>query len=276
MGDNSVHDLYAVDPTEFVAARDELARQLKSAGRREEAAAVKALRRPPVPVWALNSVARDRGDAVDALLTATFEAQAAQDALLAGDGDRDALRVALARRRAALQDIVHRAIDVVEASGRPAGSQQRQLEATLNTVLASDELTELLRKGELVEVADEQPDHDLTSQLGASVTQNTTRGARPVSNLADARAAKQAAAARKELERAQGAASRAADALGKATEAAAHAASELDEAKGALLEAQADADAAHEAEQAAARAHEEAVVALQRAEAGIASGGDRD
>jgi hypothetical protein len=74
----SVHDLFAVDPAEFVAARDELVRQLKSDGQREEAAAMKALRRPPVPIWALNRVARDSGDAIDALLAAAAAAREAR------------------------------------------------------------------------------------------------------------------------------------------------------------------------------------------------------
>ena len=97
------HELYAVDPAEFVAARDDLARQLKSDGQREEAAAVKALRRPPVPIWALNRVAHDDGEAIEALLAAAADAREAQDALLAGEVDRDVLRDALAQRRAAMQ-----------------------------------------------------------------------------------------------------------------------------------------------------------------------------
>jgi hypothetical protein len=258
--------LFAVDPAEFVAARDELARQLKSDGQREEAAAVKALRRPPVPIWALNRVARDDGGAMDVLLVAAAEARDAQDALLAGEGDRDELREALARRRTALHDVVHRATDVIEESGRPPGAQQRDVESALNAVVASDALTELLRKGELIDVVDEEADDDLASQLGASVTRSATKKPRPVTKLSDVRAAKEAAAARKEVERLSKAESAAANALDKARQSAVDADAEVAEVREKLSRAETNAEAAREAEQAAERAHEEAVAELHRAE----------
>jgi hypothetical protein len=266
--------LFAVDPAEFVAARDDLARQLKADGQRDESAAVKALRRPPVPVWALNRVARDDGDVIEALLTAAADAREAQDALLAGDVDRDALREALAQRRKAMHHVVHRAGEIVEASGRSPSAQQREIESALNAIVASDELSELLRKGELVDVADEQADDDLSALLGASVSQGPTKKPRPVSNLADARAAKQAAAARKDLERAQKEESAAADALTKARESVTEADNELDDARTAVSRAEAKADAAHHAEQVATQVHEAAVVELQRAEEAAAGSGD--
>jgi hypothetical protein len=260
------HDLFAVDPAEFVAARDELARQLKSDGQREEAAAVKALRRPQVPIWALNRVARDAGDAMDALMAAAADAGDAQDALLAGDGDRDELREALARRRRLLHDVVHRATDVIEQSGRSAGAQQRDVESALNAVIASDALTELLRKGELIDVVDEDADDDLASLLGASVTRGATEKPRPVTKLSDVRAAKEAAAARKELERLRKAATAAADAMDKARRSAVEADNDVAEAREALARTEARAGVARAAHEAAERAHAEAVTALHSAE----------
>ena len=268
----SRRDLFGVDPAEFVAVRDELARQLKADGERDEAAAVKALRRPSVPVWALNRVARDNGDAIDALLTAADDAREAQDALLAGDVDREALRAALAQRRVALHDVVRRAVALIEGSGRPAGSQPRQVESALNTVVASDVLSELLRNGELVEVVDDEADDDLASMLGASVAPNATKEMRPVSNLSDARAAKQAAAARKEVERLRKAASAAADALDKARRSVTEADGELEAARATLSRAEANAEAAHEAEQTAERVNDESIAALEHAEEVVRSG----
>src|SRR4029453_8023393 len=46
-------ELFDLAPEEFVAARDELARRLKRGGEAEAAASVKALRRPPLPPWAV-------------------------------------------------------------------------------------------------------------------------------------------------------------------------------------------------------------------------------
>jgi hypothetical protein len=262
MSVTSRHDLFGVDPAEFVAARDELARQLKSDGKREEGAAVKALRRPPVPIWALNRVARDNGDAIDALLATAAEAREAQAALLEGGVDREALREALAQRRTAMHDVVHRAGDIIEGSGRPAAAQQRQVESALNTVVASDELSQLLRKGELVDVAEEQDNDDLAALLGASVSEHTSKQAKPVSNLADARAAKQAAAARNEAERRKAEAEAASARLREAQQSMVEADRELEQAQEALRRAQEKADAAHDA--------------LERAEEAARSGRDAD
>jgi hypothetical protein len=256
----SRRDLFGVDPAEFVAARDALARQLKADGQRDEAAAVKALRRPTVPIWALNRVARANGDVVDALLAAAAGAREAQDALLAGDADREALREALTHRRTAMHDVIHRASEVIEGSGRPVGAQPRQLEEALTAIVASADLSELLRKGELVDVADEEDDDDLASLLGASVTRSSTEKTRPVSNLADARAAKEAAAARKEAERRHAAA--AAARVREAQQTAADADHELEQAQEALRVAQEKADAAH--------------ASLERAEEAARSGGGSD
>ena len=45
-------DLYALPPGDFTRARDERAKALRKEGRREEADAVKALRKPTVAAWA--------------------------------------------------------------------------------------------------------------------------------------------------------------------------------------------------------------------------------
>ncbi len=99
-------DLFTVAPDEFVAARDQLARDLRAAGDKEEAAAVKGLRRPAVPVWALNQVARSDPQAIRELLAASEDARGAQHDVLDG-AEADVLRAALARRR---RDRRHRPI----------------------------------------------------------------------------------------------------------------------------------------------------------------------
>jgi hypothetical protein len=53
-------DLYALDPSEFTAARDARAAETRQAGDRELAAAVKGLRRPSAAAAALNLLARER------------------------------------------------------------------------------------------------------------------------------------------------------------------------------------------------------------------------
>lgn len=169
MSVTSAHDLFAVDPVEFVAARDALVRELRASGQRDDAGAVKAMRRPSVPTWALNRVARDDADVAGALLQAAAAARSMQDHALEGAVDGDALRGALADRRAALRDVMSRASAVIDASERASGSLQRQLETTLTAVIASDRLSGLWRAGELVDVSGDEPDDDLASLLTASV-----------------------------------------------------------------------------------------------------------
>src|SRR5437899_2866053 len=62
-----VDTLYAVPLAEFTRRRNELAARLGQAGRREEAAAVRRLRRPSVPVWAINALAVEERRAQQAL-----------------------------------------------------------------------------------------------------------------------------------------------------------------------------------------------------------------
>src|SRR3954451_12757892 len=96
----SRRDLLAADATEFVALRDQLVKELKAAGDKEGAAAVRALRRPSVAVWALNRVAQDDAAVVGDLLEVAANARTAQVAALA-EGDAAGLRDAMAARRSA-------------------------------------------------------------------------------------------------------------------------------------------------------------------------------
>jgi hypothetical protein len=55
--DERLDELYRERPSSFVAGRDRLAREVRDAGDREEAARIKALRRPSVAAWLINAVA---------------------------------------------------------------------------------------------------------------------------------------------------------------------------------------------------------------------------
>jgi hypothetical protein len=89
---------------DFVAERDRLAKELRAAGRREEADAVARLRKPPKIVVAVNRAARDaplHAHAAAAAAERLVEAQAA--------GDRPASDDALARLGKAVEELVDRA-----------------------------------------------------------------------------------------------------------------------------------------------------------------------
>jgi hypothetical protein len=159
----AAHDLFAADPNDFVSARDALARELSAAGDKDAAAAVKHLRRPPLPVWALNQTPRRDPDAVHALLDAARGAERAQEAVLGG-GDAGQLRDALAHRRRTLATVVSIAREAIDESGRASESHVRELDDALNTVVSSPALREQLARGELTTL--DAPGDDAVTMLG--------------------------------------------------------------------------------------------------------------
>ncbi|MCU1468780.1 MAG: hypothetical protein JWM72_4708 [Actinomycetia bacterium] len=167
-------DLFRVDPNDFVARRTELVRELRARGEKDEAAEVKALRRPTVPVWALNQVANEHPDLVQHMATAAETARAAQQALLEGSAADD-FRDALARRREAMSAVSDAADKVVERSSRSRGTYTRDIENMLNAVVASAELTDALARGEL---DDGSSGADGSEEMFAGLTPTTGRPAR--------------------------------------------------------------------------------------------------
>ena len=126
-------ELYGVPLDEFVAARTALAKRLRVEGRGDDAAEVGGLRKPPVPLWAANQVARRRPDELRALLDAT-------DALRAGRGGDEELRRATTAIAAAVREVldeaghaasdatVQRATTTLRAAAASAGEEREALE----------------------------------------------------------------------------------------------------------------------------------------------------
>ena len=138
-------DLYALPPDGFIAARDALVRELKGAGRGDEAAAVKSLRKPSVVAWAVNRAAREAPDQVAALREAGRALRRAQRKALSGGGG-DELRAATDERRAVVQQLVAVA---VAAIGERGASHRDAIAATLEAAAIDDELGERLSAGTL-------------------------------------------------------------------------------------------------------------------------------
>lgn len=118
-------------PGGFVAARDDLARRLRSTGRRDDAAAVKRLRRPTVAAWALNQLSRRVPDDVRRLILLGEELRLVQQEVLAG-GDRDRLRAATRARRSAVAGLADAALGLLAEEGRAGAEAHRdEVMATL-------------------------------------------------------------------------------------------------------------------------------------------------
>jgi chromosome segregation ATPase len=249
----STHHLYAVDPADFVAERDRLAKELRAAGEKDEAAAVKKLRRPAVPVWALNQVARSDAKALDGFVAAT---NAARNAL--ESGERDAVREALAERRQAMRDVVRSARRVIDESGRSGATQEREVESALLAVTESPEALDALQRGELAEVPAEAASGDEdVSAMFAVVPEHVTAKKRDDRRLERAR---------DDVERLSTELEQAENELADAEMAVADANRELEEAKERVADAQKAAAAARKERGRAEQALQRARAALDKLE----------
>ena len=141
-------ELYALEPEEFTAARNAMAKRLRAEGRRDDAAVVAKLRRPPLTAWVLNTLARERPDLVAGVLEAGGGLRAATERAL--DGDASALRSAQAAERRSVDAATAEAARRLEAGGRAGGDAARQrMAATLRAAVADPAVAERLVAGAL-------------------------------------------------------------------------------------------------------------------------------
>src|SRR5215208_2407797 len=148
--EQATEELYDLRPGEFTHARDERAKALRKEGRRDEADAVKALRKPTMAAWALNQLARRRTDDVERLLAAGEELRAAQEELLAG-GDRKAFQSAAAKEREQVAKLSAEAAELAaEAGERATPGLEEKIAATLHAAALDDETAEELGAGRLL------------------------------------------------------------------------------------------------------------------------------
>lgn len=143
-----VAELYAVDPDAFVDARNRLVKELRAAGRREEAAQVAKLRRPPPATWALNQVSRRRPELVDAVLDAGALLRDAMEDALAGDPS--GIRRSQSAERQAIDAAVAAAATVLDEAGRAATDALRlRMAASLRAAVVDESVADLVRGGVL-------------------------------------------------------------------------------------------------------------------------------
>jgi len=139
MADLDVDALYGLPLDEFVPERDALAKRLRADKRREDADAVKALRKPSVAAWAANQVLRSQPGQRDALLEAGDALRAVQEDLLAGRGDAAAARAAGEAERRAVGDLVAAARGLAREGGFPTATVLDRVRETLHAAATDDE-----------------------------------------------------------------------------------------------------------------------------------------
>ena len=83
---SDIDNLFQLSLTEFTAARNALAARLKAAGQAAQAAAVKALPKPPLSAWTVNQLYWRHHKAFDQLRVAGDRLRKAQASQLAGKG----------------------------------------------------------------------------------------------------------------------------------------------------------------------------------------------
>ena len=152
--DAELDKLYGLAPSGFTEARNDLARRLKDAGQADAASKVEELRKPTVPVWTVNQLARRHPEDIDALLEAGRLLRGAQEATLAG-GEPQALRSATSAERQALRTLTQRAQKLLASEGHGSGAAAlERVASTLRAAAVDPGRGELLARGRLNEELD--------------------------------------------------------------------------------------------------------------------------
>jgi hypothetical protein len=141
-------DLYGLPLDQFTAARNALAKELRKAGEREEAADVAKLRKPSVAAWAVNQLVRTQKQEVAALFKAGDALQKAQADLLAGRVKPGELREAVDAERAAVDRLVERGRGLLSSEGHELGAGTlEQVGETLHAAALENEARSRVRNG---------------------------------------------------------------------------------------------------------------------------------
>jgi hypothetical protein len=141
--ESAIAEVYRGPLEDFVRRRDALAKELRSAGDRESASTLKALRKPSRIAWALNLAALDGQNAVDPLVAAVAATLDAQ----AGGGD---VRAAIVGLRGAVREFANQAAIAAQQSGHRI--EPAVLANAVLAVLGRQESFDQLRAGSLAAI----------------------------------------------------------------------------------------------------------------------------
>ncbi len=141
--ETAADELYGVAPGEFVVTRTRLA---KEAGDPDLRKRIGALRRPSVPAWAVNRLAREAPDTVAAVLAAGAGLRAAWS----GEPVTGDLAHWERERQRAVTEAVRATADLAAAAGRPLSeAARREVEETLQAAVVDPDVGERVRIGRL-------------------------------------------------------------------------------------------------------------------------------
>lgn len=146
--EDALDRLYGAPLETFTQTRNELSSALASAGDREGAAALKALKKPNLAAWAVNQLSRRYGAELERLLEATDRVRRAQRRVLSG-GKPSVLREASDERAKIVVWLTRKAGELLRDGGHAAATTTLQaVTSSLNAVVGPD-AAELVRRGRL-------------------------------------------------------------------------------------------------------------------------------
>lgn len=175
---HELEELYGGPLDAFTAGRNDLVRRLRAAGQSDEAERMAALRKPSLPVWAVNRLVRHDPEGVALLVESAERIEQIQT----GRAGTGALAEAVEAHRAALQSLVDVAGDALERP--PTDDVRQRVSATLRAASLDPASREQLLRGML---QDELSDagFDLVASLGVAAPARRTAAA-PTKPAADA------------------------------------------------------------------------------------------
>ncbi|GAA1599946.1 hypothetical protein [Actinoplanes couchii] len=145
-GDDTVRELYEGPPDGFVTARAAAVAAARTAGDREAAKRLAALKKPTVAAWIVNLVALRRPDLLDELAGIATALRAAQR-----DLQGDQMRELSLHRRRFVTSLVEAARRLaVESGAGGAKLPLAEVEATFTAALAEPEIAGQIRSGRLI------------------------------------------------------------------------------------------------------------------------------
>lgn len=167
-------ELYATSPSEFTATRDAHARRARGEGDRELAARIAALKKPPVPAWAVNLLVREHHEEVEQLLELGAAMREATDSLAGAE-----LRELGVQQHKVLDALRVRAGALTSAAGvRLSFDVGEKVVATLRAGMSDPAAADAVRSGLLVRPLEATGFGEVDVE-GATATEVTGRAATP-------------------------------------------------------------------------------------------------
>jgi hypothetical protein len=147
--DKQIDQLYSVPLDEFVERRNEFARSLRKDANRQAADEVRKLRKPTLPAWTVNQLARREKMRLRGLLTAGERLRKAHEELLVG-GSPEALQQGRDGERRAIAELVGAAELLLKEAGHPASEATlERVRDTLHAAVVDEGIGRRVREGRL-------------------------------------------------------------------------------------------------------------------------------